>query len=128
MEILLQVFLFQECGFQEQHNFLCRYIFLHDLCKHIIGNAEKKDDCRLILQIILMQTVGKYHRASIEKDKDRQINALEKIIDEMPECIGGLIDTWLERNRYSYLDDSIEPLKKLFEQARNKLSELKQSI
>ena len=57
VQILLYIFLLQKSGLEEGTDLLCCHIFIHHFCKHIVGDSEKQNNCRLIQQIILMETV-----------------------------------------------------------------------
>ena len=83
------------------------------------------DEYRLALGIVRMtQLMGKYHRAFYNEDKPMQAEILDEIISVMPRLIGELRRTWLKRNRYSYLDDSLTRLTSV----RDRAVELRKEI
>ncbi len=84
------------------------------------------DEYRLALSLIrLMQTVGLYHHAVKNDDTDAQVNALAELCRKLPALIGEVRRTWLLRNRYSYLDESLIPLTTMLRQAEEKSQALK---
>ncbi len=71
-----------------------------------------------LVPVGLMQSVGKYHHAVRAEDTAAQKALPETVISEMPAIIGEIRRTWLLRNRYSYLDESLLPLTTMLEQAK----------
>jgi hypothetical protein len=83
------------------------------------------DEYRLAFGMIRMtQVMGKYHRAFYDGDKALQAAYLEEIIARIPPLVGEVRRTWLIRNRYSYLDDSLTRLTNVAERAKILLAEL----
>ncbi len=83
------------------------------------------DEYRLALSLVnLAQSIGLYHHAVKSEDINEQQLLLTDICKKLPILIGNLKTTWLERNRYSYLDESLRPLNDMVITARTRLSEL----
>lgn len=83
------------------------------------------DEYRLALGIVRMtQLMGKYHRACYEDDASKQIEMLDAIIDVTPKLAEELRRTWLMRNRYGYLDDSLARLTRVLYRAQAVRKEL----
>ncbi len=84
------------------------------------------DEYALAINLIdFAEVVGEYHYAVKAADAAAQAAALERILAEVPALIGEIKRTWLLRNRYSYLDESLQPLYTIRNQATAKLSALK---
>ena len=78
------------------------------------------DEYRLAIGIVRMtQLMGKYHRAFYDdNNKPLQAEMLDSIIAAIPALVKELKRTWLLRNRYSYLDDSVTRLTNVLERAK----------
>lgn len=76
------------------------------------------DEYRLAIKIIkLMQSIGKYQHAVRREDTETRIAELDILINGIPTAIEEFRRTWLERNKYSYLDDSLVYLNNILNQA-----------
>ncbi len=80
------------------------------------------DEYELAISLIDFScTVGEYHYAVKGNDPIGQRGALDCMIRDLPFLIGEVKRTWLCRNKYSYLDDSLVPLTTILHQAEEKL-------
>ena len=84
------------------------------------------DEYQLAIGVIRMtQLMGKYHRAFYDgNNKPLQAELLDQIIAAIPPLVGELRRTWLIRNRYSYLDDSLTRLTNVYSRAKELRKEL----
>lgn len=81
------------------------------------------DEYRVAFKVVhLMQSIGRYFVAVNQNDKEMQIYHLETLCAQMPAIIGEIRRTWLIRNRYGYLDESLERFTRIWEQAKEKLT------
>lgn len=84
------------------------------------------DELRLAFEVVhLMQIMGRYHVAFNTGDEALQLTYLEEMCAQMPAIIGELRRTWLIRNRYGYLDESVERFTRVQKQAEARIAELK---
>lgn len=92
------------------------------------GRAELiLDEYRAALGVVrVTQLMGKYHHAVNSGDKALQIELLDEIKTGMPRLIREFKRTWLERNRYSYLDESIPRLTNVLKRAEELRKDLDQ--
>ena len=83
------------------------------------------EEYRFAIGVIrVTQLMGKYHRAFYDDNKSIQTELLDEIIAKLPPLIGSMRDTWLMRNRYSYLDDSLTRLTSVLKRAEDLRKEL----
>ncbi len=83
------------------------------------------EEYRIALSLIrFAQYIGLYHHAVRSENVVQQETILERICKDLPALIGELRRTWLVRNRYSYLDDSLYPLTSMLKVAEEKLATL----
>ncbi len=84
------------------------------------------DEYRLALALVrLAQDIGLYHLAVLHEDVPAQITHLETLCSTLPGLIAEVRRTWLARNRYSYMDESLQPLATTLSSAREKLAAMK---
>ena len=83
------------------------------------------DEYRFAFRIVhLMQIIGRYFVAVNEGNQEQQIIRLKELCTKIPSIIGELRRTWLIRNRYGYLDESVERFARIQRQAEEKLANL----
>ncbi len=81
---------------------------------------------RLAIDLIdLAQDVGDFHYGVKAHDTLKQTAMLERLVAKLPGLIEEIRRTWLIRNRYSYLDDSLAPLTGMLEEAKERVESLK---
>ena len=115
-----------EQNFKDIHAYLEALLPVLDEAEPTYADAElvKAEYKNSIKLIMLGQIVGLYQKAAKANDTDTMKAHLERIVSDLPEIISEIRRTWLIRNRYSYLDDSLAPLEKLFGEAKEKLKNI----
>ena len=69
-----------------------------------------KDDYKLAIDaVVLLQQIGLYYMAKDSGDDNMLQRSLAKLVDKIPCIISRTKELWLIRNKYSYLDVSLEP-------------------
>ncbi len=83
------------------------------------------DEYRLALKLVrMLQDVGLYHHAVRSENIPLQKELLTSVCTQLPYIIGQIKTTWLARNRYSYLDESLIPLNSMLNTATVRLTEI----
>ncbi|MBR7133514.1 MAG: family 20 glycosylhydrolase [Clostridia bacterium] len=70
------------------------------------------------------QLLGLYYVASLKEDTEKMREYLDRFVNEGKLIISRFKVSWLKRNKYSYLDESLESLQKSYGSAVQKLKEL----
>lgn len=115
-----------EQNFRDIYAYLDAFIPVLDEARPEYEDAELvKDEYRNSIKLVMLgQIVGLYQKAAKVKDTLSMRAHLERIARDLPDIISEIRRTWLIRNRYSYLDESLVPLEKLLLEAKEKLKNI----